>query len=96
MSRDHKTYVHGKNDFPKVPHLAIIEFGRMSIPSSGHGYPASTESTISYMWYPIEHREEWITEIYDRMNPKFGSKQDNWYALENGVPVTITPSYQIG
>ena len=103
MPYDSKKYVRGKEDFPTGPHLAIIEFSSIYIEGDarskscpGHGYPAHTENTINYMWYPIDKREEWIAEIYERMNPKFGSKKDNWYALENGVPVTITPSYQIG
>lgn len=99
---DGKKYVHSKQDYPKGPHLGIIEFGsyttegdQRSRDCPGHGYPASTQSTISYIWYPVEKRAEWEAEIRDRLESKYGNK-DNWYALENGQVVTIQTSFTIG
>lgn len=86
-----KNSIGNPNDFPKGEHLAIISFGSIYIPGDersrsnpGHGYPASTETTINYYWWAIEDREYWEHEI-----TKKEKSRDGYVALDRGKKVTV-------
>jgi len=95
-----RKYVKGASDFPEGPHLAIIDFGTITIPGDersrtnpGHGYPESTQTTLTYMYWAIEDREYWEADIAQREKDKY-SRRD-YVALDNGRRVKVEPVYQI-
>ena len=60
--------VNTSSEIPEGPHWAIVTFGSIHIPGDersrtnpGHGYPASTQTSLSYTVYTSE--EEWKAEI---------------------------------
>jgi len=70
---------HKPSDIPSVPHFAIMTFGTIHIPGDersrtnpGHGYPAHTETKVTY--YVCDNEEEWKREIHSRMTRKYGNK----------------------
>jgi hypothetical protein len=86
-----KKYVHSKKDFPTEPHLAIIEFGSITIPGDqrsrdfpGHGYPESTQSTMSYIAYKLDDRWVWENDILERMSTSY---RKDFIALDQGKMV---------
>jgi hypothetical protein len=59
-------------EIPKEEHLAIISFGSIHIPGDersqkkpGHGYPARTETTMTY--YVYRSKYSWTQEIRRRV-----------------------------
>lgn len=85
------------SDFPEGPHLAIIDFGSIYIPGDersrthpGHGYPASTETTVEYIVWKIEDRHLWEYEITEREKD-----HKSYIALDNGRKVTVKPKFSI-
>lgn len=79
-------------DFPTEAHLGIIEFGSIYIPGDersrtlpGHGYPATTETTVSYYVYPLEAEELWRYRI-----TKLETDRTSYIAIKNGVRVKVT------
>jgi len=62
------TYVSNKDHIPKEPHWAIIEFSLIHVPGDersrthpGHGYPAHTETQITYKAFTDE--DEWAFAV---------------------------------
>jgi len=83
-------WIHNKNEVPKEPHFAIIEFSRYwvegderSQTNPGHGYPGHYENKCEYIVFECEG--EWKNEIEKRMNSAFGKK-------DNFVAVRVTPA----
>lgn len=84
---DALNHVNKISDFPTKEHLAIITFDTIHIPADqrsidcpGHGYPATTEPVMRYVWYDLQDREFWEEEILCLMTNK---KQ--FIALDRGV-----------
>lgn len=71
-------YIHSPSEVPTAPHLGAFIFGSVYIPGDersrtnpGHGYPASTESTIKYIVFADgSEAEKWVGE---QENRKYGS-----------------------
>jgi hypothetical protein len=85
-------YAHGPNDIPKEPHYAILRFGTIYIEADerskthpGHGYPASTETKIDYMF--TLDRAEWEIEITRLETPKYGGRESYRALWVGKVPV---------
>ena len=95
---DHTKFQHRVNspgDFPDTPHLAIIEFGTIYIPGDersrtnpGHGYPASSETTMTYTWFALQDREHWLYFIEDLMGIHQYSTRKDFIAIDQGIKVT--------
>lgn len=65
------------SDIPNTPHWAIISTTSVSIPGDersrtnpGHGYPASTESFITY--HVFTSKAEWENEVAKLTLRKYG------------------------
>ena len=94
---DKRTSVRRPSDMSKGDHLAIIVFGSIYIPGDersrtnpGHGYPASTETTLSYYVWAVEDREYWEYEI-----AQHEKSRDNYVALDRGKKVSVEPTFKI-
>jgi hypothetical protein len=84
------TYVHNSKDFPREPHLAIIEFKSIYVPGDerskqcpGHGYPAHNEPSMSYIVF--KDRETWEEEI-----ARCEKSRRDYIALDHGKVATVT------
>ncbi len=78
-------YIHNKNDVPTGEHFVILEFSSISIPGDqrsrdapGHGYPAHTEETVTYIVYKTQ--EDWKAEISKRTRENSGYR-NQWVPL---------------
>ena len=84
-------WIHSKDEVPKEPHFAIIEFSsyyvegdERSRTNPGHGYPGHTESKCEYIVFECEG--EWKNEIEKRMLSKYTGSGQNF------VAVRVTPA----
>ena len=82
-------YVNRPSDLPPGEHFAILNFSLITIPGDersrtnpGHGYPESTQTTISCAVYPT--REAWTKEVERLSAQKYGG--DDWVATILKVP----------
>ena len=94
---DARKSVRCPSDVPEGAHLALIVFGTIHIPGDersrtnpGHGYPATTETTVSYYVWDLKDREYWEYEIADQEKYK-----RNYVALDQGKKVSVETSYKI-
>lgn len=95
-----RKHVHSVQDFPHGDHLAIIEFGTITIPGDersrqhpGHGYPEHSEPAMTYIYYTMEDRKYWEYDISQRERDQY--KRKCYIALDCGKRVTVTPIYSI-
>lgn len=79
-----RKFVSSPNDLPPGEHFVILTFGTITIPGDersrthpGHGYPESTESTISCAVY--ESEGDWKAEIQEFSTNKH--QPTNWVPL---------------
>jgi len=79
-----RKFVSSPEDLPPGEYFIILTFGTITIPGDersrthpGHGYPESTETTISCEVY--ETREGWEAEIQRRTTAKYESR--GWVPL---------------
>jgi len=86
-------YVTSKEDLPVGTHYVILTFGTITIPGDersrthpGHGYPESTETTISCEVYETE--EGWKAEIQKLSTTK--SSSTPWVPLVVTRPTVTT------
>lgn len=82
-------WVHTKDDAPKGPHFAIIEFSSYYVEGDersrscpGHGYPGHSENKAEYIVF--ESEAEWKGEIEKRMGRAFGKP--------DFIAVKVTPA----
>lgn len=89
--------VESEEDMPKTPHYAVMEFGSMYIPGDersqsnpGHGYPAETVATRSYLVFMS--KETWEAYISKLKLQKYGKTA--FVALYT-TPATITQTINV-
>lgn len=98
FNRDGYYYVRNRDEMPKEPHYAVIEFDSITIPGDersrtcpGHGYPEHSEDTAKYIVF--ENKEVW--ECYVKHNrhgrPNMVALYVKPATIETHVTVSIKP-----
>lgn len=90
-------WIHNKDEVPKEPHFAIIEFSTYYVEGDersrtcpGHGYPGHSENKAEYIAFDTE--AEWKGEIEKRMGRAFGSS--NFVAVKV-FPATVQTKFVV-
>ena len=86
-------WIHNKDEVPKEPHYAIIEFSsyyvegdERSRTNPGHGYPGHSENKAEYIVF--DSKEEWEGEVQKRMYSKFTGSGQNFVAVKV-IPASV-------
>lgn len=93
------TLVSTEDKMPKGPHWAIVTYetryvegDERSRTNPGHGYPAYTESYVSYQAFDDEH--EWVKEIRRKAEANHRSRPEAFTAMRV-IPAEVTTSVQV-
>lgn len=89
-------FVTSKEKFPTAIHWVIMQFTSISIPGDersrtnpGHGYPAHTESSVSYEAYFSE--EKFLDAVREIEGRSFSTN----YVVFKSEPLTITKTVSV-